>query len=323
LNGPGWLVDDLLRVEELLLVTAGSSRHPLVAEAASHVMKAGGKRLRPALVLLSSRAGKPGLRASDEAAAAVELIHLASLYHDDVIDQTDTRRGAPTVHSKWGIEVAVLAGDYLFAQGCLLGAASGGEIPTILSRALADVCEGQIAEDQVVGDPSRGVRDYMETIELKTAALFRAACEMGACSSGAGRRERGILASFGVGLGVVFQVIDDLLDLVGDEDLIGKPLGTDLKEGVFTLPVLIGCERDPSLRDALAHGERELEFVLGRLEECGAIEAAFEVAEREAGAARTAIASLGTDAEWTAVLDTIIAGVLAQAPSVSRAGRSI
>lgn len=312
-TGPTWLVDDLIRIETLLLETAASSRHPLVSEAASHVMRAGGKRLRPALVLLSAHAGAPGKRESDLAAAAVELIHLESLYHDDVMDETETRRGVPTVHSKWGVDVAVLAGDYLFAQGCLLGAAAGGEVPAILSRGLAEVCEGQIAEDQVVGDAGRSVDDYLATIHLKTAALFRAACEMGACTSGACPRDRRALALYGDSLGVVFQVIDDLLDLVGDEDEIGKPLGTDLKEGIFTLPVLLGCERDPSLRAALADGERDVMTVLHRLESLGAIEEAFQLAEREARMAREALSSMGRGGEWVDALDTVITGVMAQA----------
>ncbi|MDQ4144466.1 MAG: polyprenyl synthetase family protein, partial [Actinomycetota bacterium] len=115
--GPSWLVDDMVRVEDLLMETAGASQHPLVSEPSLHLLKAGGKRLRPALVMLASRAGRPGARSTELAAAAVELVHLATLYHDDVIDGTDTRRGVPTAHAKWGTDVAVLAGDYLFACG--------------------------------------------------------------------------------------------------------------------------------------------------------------------------------------------------------------
>ncbi len=310
--GPTWLVDDLLRVEELLLRTAGSSRHPVVAEAASHLMKAGGKRLRPALVLLASHSGEPGREATDLAAAAVELIHLASLYHDDVMDGTDTRRGVPTVHAKWGTDVAVLAGDYLFAQGCLLGARAGGEVPAILSLGLARVCEGQIAENQALGAAGRSVGQYVETIELKTAALFAAACEMGACTAGAEPERRRALRDYGMALGLVFQVIDDLLDLVGDPDIIGKPPGTDLKEGVFTLPVLLGCKRDPGLRALLERGERRLEVVLPRLRECGAIDAAFAFADERADAARARLDGLGSE-DWVVALRTVVSGVLAQA----------
>jgi geranylgeranyl pyrophosphate synthase len=219
----------------------------------------------------------------------------------------------PTVHSKWGIDVAVLAGDYLFAQGCLLGAAAGGEIPAILSQGLAEVCEGQIAEDQAIGDASRSVAQYLETIKLKTAALFRAACDMGACTAGAGPSQRAALAAYGASLGIVFQVIDDLLDLIGDEEIIGKPPGTDLKEGIFTLPVLIGCERDPEIRALLAGGERALDVVLPRLEAAGAVSEAFRMAEAEGRAARRALASLEATGDWVDALDTIVSGVMAQA----------
>src|SRR5688500_2044379 len=174
-----------MRVEELLMTTASASIYPLVQAAATHLIKAGGKRLRPALVLVTSRAGEEGRPETDLAAAAVELLHIASLYHDDVIDETSVRRGAPSVHSKWGNEVAILSGDFLFASGSLLGAEAGGEVPRILARALADVCEGQIAENERVGDAERTASQYVETIKRKTAALFRASCELGAATSGA------------------------------------------------------------------------------------------------------------------------------------------
>ena len=308
-----WLVDDLLRIEKILLARAGGSPHPLVSEASTHLLRAGGKRLRPALVLVSSRAGTPGETSTDLAAAAIELVHLATLYHDDVIDETDTRRGAPTVHSKWGVDIAVLSGDYLFAQACILGAEAGGEVPLVLARAVADVCEGQITETAALADPVRDVGEYLGTITRKTAALFRAACEMGASTSGAPERARAALTRYGEELGVAFQIVDDLLDLVGDPNITGKIPGTDLKEGVFTLPVLIGCERDPDLARALAQGERDLPSVLGSLEASGALEAAYEAATVHAERATEAAASTG-DPACADALTTIVRGVLAQLP---------
>lgn len=311
MNSPEWLVTDLLRVEDLLIATATESVYPLVQEASTHLIKAGGKRLRPALVLVTSRAGEAGRNETDLAAAAVELLHLASLYHDDVIDETKMRRGAPSVHSKWGNEVAILAGDFLFASGSLLGARAGADAPAILARALADVCEGQIAETERVGDPSRSASQYVETIKRKTAALFRAACELGATTSGASSEVRERVIDFGENLGLAFQMVDDLLDFVGDPRVTGKAPGTDLKEGVFTLPVLIATQRDPAFAAELEPGRRELGRVLPMLESTGALDATFEQARFYVDRAQDALSRL-PESEWRAVLETISEGVLAQ-----------
>jgi heptaprenyl diphosphate synthase len=305
------LVDDMIRIERLLIDTAGSSKNPLVGEASTHLIKAGGKRLRPALVMICSRAGTEGRRETDLAAAAIELVHLATLYHDDVIDQTETRRGAPTVHSKWGTEVAVLAGDYLFAKGCGLGADAGTDVSRILAAAIAEVCEGQIAETTSLGDPRRPVDAYVSTIARKTGALFRAACELGGVTSGASDPQVAALADYGTHLGLAFQIVDDLLDIVGDEEVTGKVPGTDIKEGVFTLPVLEACKLDPSLSDLLTSPERDIEGALQRIRSSGAVESAHRTAR---GHAETALASLNGHLRgpWVEALRTIPEGVLAQ-----------
>jgi heptaprenyl diphosphate synthase len=308
---PPWLVEDMARLEELLFASAGASNLALVAEASTHLIKAGGKRLRPALVMISSRAGEPGLRATDLAATAIELVHLATLYHDDVIDETETRRGVPTAHAKWGTDVAVLAGDYLFARGSALGADAGGEVPGILARAIAEVCEGQIAETESAGDPARPVDDFLETIDKKTGALFRASCDLGAATSGAPGELRRALVTFGSHLGLAFQMVDDLLDLTGDPKVTGKTPGTDLKEGVYTLPVLLACRRDPGLAGRLREGHRLLEDVLPVLEETGALDEAFDRARAEAAAARAALEAL-PEAPWRATLQAVLDGVLQQ-----------
>lgn len=311
MNSPDWLVHDLLRVEDLLIATASESVYPLVQEASTHLIKAGGKRLRPALVLVTSRAGETGRVETDLAAAAVELLHLASLYHDDVIDETKMRRGAPSVHTRWSNEVAILAGDFLFASGSLLGARAGAEAPAILARALADVCEGQIAETERVGDPNRSASQYVETIKRKTAALFRAAVELGAVTSGADPIVRERVIDFGENLGLAFQMVDDLLDFVGDPRVTGKTPGTDLREGVFTLPVLIASQRDPAVAAELEPGKRELGRVLPMLESTGALDETFEQARYYVDQASDALSQL-PDSEWRSVLGTISEGVLAQ-----------
>jgi geranylgeranyl pyrophosphate synthase len=310
-TSPAWLVEDLLRVEKLLVATASDSVYPLVQEASTHLIKAGGKRLRPALVLVAARAGRSGTEDTDRAAAAIELLHLASLYHDDVIDQTEVRRGTTSVHSQWGNEVAILAGDFLFACGSLLGARAGPEVPAILAQALADVCEGQIAETERVGDPSRSASQYVETIRRKTAALFRASCELGVVTSGADPSLRAPLVRYGENLGLAFQMVDDLLDFVGDPMVTGKTLGTDLREGVFTLPVLIASEREPALAAELEPGRRDLGVVLPMLESSGALDATFDQAREYVGRACDALDGL-PPTEWTSTLLTISEGVLAQ-----------
>jgi geranylgeranyl pyrophosphate synthase len=310
-TAPAWLTEDVERIERLLIATAGHSLNPLVSEASTHLIRAGGKRVRPALVLLCSRAGEPGRAATDLAAGAIELVHLATLYHDDVIDQTSTRRGVPTVHSKWGIEIAVLAGDYLFARGCSLGAQAGGEVPGILAGAIAKVCEGQIVETASLGDAGRTVDDYLGTIRMKTAALFGAACELGAATAGADAGTRAALIDYGENLGLAFQIIDDLLDYIGDPDLTGKVPGTDLREGVFTLPVLLAGARDEALVKRLWAGERRIEFVLPRLKATGAIDDALEIADEVAQRAASALASIDNE-ELRMTLDDLVDSVLDQ-----------
>lgn len=307
---PAWLTADLERIEKLLLATAGASENSLVSETSTHLLRAGGKRIRPTLVMISSRSGDNAGEDSDLAAAAVELVHLATLYHDDVIDQTDTRRGVPTAHSKWGSEIAVLAGDYLFARACELGAQAGGEVPAILSRSLADVCEGQIAEMEAVGDIGRPVEHYLETIRRKTAALFRAACELGAATAGAPEDVRSNLIAYGENLGIAFQIIDDLLDLIGDVEIIGKRPGTDLKEGVYTLPVLLALRADPSLREHLV-STVDLDFVLGVLSSTGATAAAVERATEYCERALGAISSLD-ESDWKSALVDVVKDAAAQ-----------
>lgn len=308
---PPWLSGDMARIEALLLEIAGASKHPLVAEPSTHLIKAGGKRLRPALVLLTAHAGEAACRSTDLAAAAIELVHLATLYHDDVLDETDVRRGVPTAHSKWGTEVAVLAGDYLFACGSALGADAGGEVPGILARAIADVCEGQIVETSAVGDPRRAVEGYLETIDKKTGALFRAACDLGASTSGTSSEARAALVAYGEHLGRAFQMVDDLLDLIGDAEITGKVPGTDLKEGVYTLAVLLACQRDESLAARLLEGGRELDTVLPVLEATGALEDARSEARRAAEDAAACLERL-PQGPWRAALEDLAQSVLAQ-----------
>ena len=305
------IADDLDRVENVLSDAAASEAHPLVSEAALHLIRAGGKRVRPTLVLLGARAGEPGLVSTDLAAAAIELVHIATLYHDDVIDETETRRGVDTAHARWGVEIAVLAGDYLFARGCALGAEAGGEVPGILARAIGLVCEGQIMETAVLDDPDRTVDNYLAVIERKTAALFEAACELGAATAGAPSGARIGLARYGRHLGVAFQIVDDVLDLVGDPEITGKEPGSDLREGVLTLPVILAAARSPELASGLRSGNRDLSALLPAIVASGGVAAAMDMARENS---REAVASLDPlpPSEAVRSLGAIPEGVLAQ-----------
>ncbi|MEA2508645.1 MAG: hypothetical protein QOG21_727 [Actinomycetota bacterium] len=321
--GESWLVEDMLRVEDVMVRAAGGSRHTLVSEASLYLLKAGGKRLRPALVMISSRSGQAGRRESDLAAAALELVHLATLYHDDVIDGTATRRGVATTHSRWDTDIAVLAGDYLFACGSSLGATAAGEVPLILANAISEVCEGQIVETTAVGDPGRSIDEYIGVISMKSAALFRTACELGAATSGATGEDRGQLVTYGESLGLAFQIVDDLLDLVGDEAATGKIPGTDLRAGVFTAPVLLACQRDPKLKDKLSEGTGDLDEILPTLWSTGAIADGFAMAVSYADRGRKALEALAP-AGYRDVLATIMDGVLAQVDvTQDAAGRNV
>lgn len=317
-KAPAWIREDLARVEQLLVQTVSECSHPLVREPASHLLLAGGKRLRPTLVLLTARAGSERSRATDLAAASIELVHLATLYHDDVMDGTDTRRGVPTTHSRWGTEIAVLAGDYLFARACQLGALAAGDVPAIIAQAISQVCEGQILETGAVGDPDRTVDDYLETIRLKTAALFRASCDLGATTSGADRDTRAALLRYGESLGLAFQMVDDLLDILGDPCVTGKVPGTDLREGVFTAPVLIASGRDALLTERLTAGSRDLEDVMPFLEDTNALEEVFDLAGAYGRMAYDALDGLPED-DWTEVLRSTVEGVLTQVERPSAA----
>ena len=178
-------------------------------------------------------------------------------------------------------------------------------------RDSTEVCEGQIAETEYLGDPSRKASEYLETIRLKTATLFRAAAELGAATSAASSEDRARLAAFGENFGIAFQIVDDLLDLVGDPETTGKTPGTDLKEGVFTMPVLLACERDPALLSRLARGDRDLDAILPMIEATGALN--LTSAEAAAYARKAVDALEGLPAtEWRMALTSLVDGVLTQ-----------
>jgi heptaprenyl diphosphate synthase len=230
-----------------------------VAEAARHLVDAGGKRFRPLLVALGAQFGDPDRDEITRAANVVELTHLATLYHDDVMDEALVRRGAPSANARWGNSVAILVGDYLFARAADIAASLGPEAVLLQARTFARLVHGQIAE--TVGPRGSDPTDhYLHVITEKTASLIATSARFGGLFSGAPAAHVEALARFGETIGIAFQLSDDLLDIASESVQSGKTPGTDLREGVPTLPVLYalaGDDTDASaarLREILATG---------------------------------------------------------------------
>jgi len=243
-------------VEEAL-AAAVASDVPLVSEAAGYLLAAGGKRFRPMLVLLGGRFGDPDDPRLVPGAVAIELTHLATLYHDDVIDEADHRRGTPSANSRWDNTVAILTGDFLFARASQVASDLGTDVTRLLARTIAEVCEGQIREAQIIGRIETEEAGYLDVIRRKTASLIGTSCRLGGLVCDADPEVVERLERFGRTLGMAFQLSDDIMDLTADRAVLGKEPGADLREGVYTLPVihaLRGSARRDELRDLLASG---------------------------------------------------------------------
>lgn len=277
-------------VERQLLETEGylldvvSSDFPFVSQLAQHLLRAGGKRLRVALTFLGAAFGdRDPIHEEDirKLAAAIELTHVATLQHDDIIDEADTRHGVPSVNANWTNTIAVLSGDYLFAKSSMLAAEVGGEVPYVLAATIAALCEGQVKEIEAAYRTEREPKDYLGVIERKTARLFASAAYLGARVGGADLDVARRLERYATSFGIVFQLVDDLLDFLGDERKLGKPVGTDLKEGVYTLPLLHAMGERAEVADILKN-EDPLPRLLETMRETGSFKYAREEAMRYA-----------------------------------------
>jgi heptaprenyl diphosphate synthase len=240
---------DLVRVETALMRSVITA-DPFLTEVAQSLIVAGGKRLRPVLSLTSSYVQG---RASDDVvdgAIAVELIHLGSLYHDDVMDEASTRRGVATANARYGNFVAIVAGDFCMAVSAQIAARLGTEVSSLLGATIGRLCEGQVGELQYLFSSDRTEENYFRTIDGKTASLMSAACRVGALTSGLSRKEIEALTAYGQRIGMVFQIADDVLDVCATDEQLGKPAGNDLLEGVYTLPVLRAL-LDPAVNEEL------------------------------------------------------------------------
>jgi heptaprenyl diphosphate synthase len=250
---------DLAAVEEMLRVAIASD--PLeVAGPMASLFAAGGKRLRPALVLLSGALGRSDLERLAPAAMAVELTHAATLVHDDVIDRSPTRRGMPTVAAALGDEPAIVIGDFYFAKAYREAARAGdARVVEVLARSVMEICAGEVRQQGIRYRYSTTVDEYMSRIEAKTSALMGASCEIGAMLGGLDKEATASMRRYGRLLGLAFQIADDVLDYTGTEAEVGKPTGHDIEEGFATLPVMLAlddAEAGPKLRALLIEGSR-------------------------------------------------------------------
>ena len=244
---------DIAQIEQELEKTVRCD-HVMLSETSLHLLKAGGKRIRPVFVLLAGQFGQYSLTRLTSVAVALELIHMASLVHDDVIDDADTRRGQLTVKSKWDNRVAMFTGDYIFAKALsVLTELEDARIHRILSRAIVQMCIGEMEQIRYFFDTDQTVRDYLLRIRRKTALLIAVSCQLGALASGASLRESNALYSFGYNVGMAFQIRDDILDICGTEKELGKPPGSDIRQGNITLPFIFALREQPIRERVLAH----------------------------------------------------------------------
>ncbi len=235
--------EDLEAVNRVILDNL-QSRAPLIPQLANHLIASGGKRLRPMLTLASARlCGYAGTRHVG-LAASVEFIHTATLLHDDVVDASDLRRGEASANALWGNESSVLVGDFLFARAFRLMVADGSlKVLAILSDAASTIAEGEVLQLSTSNDPETSEASYLEVVQAKTAALFAAACEVGAVLADRPQIEEEALRSYGLNLGTAFQLVDDVLDYSAHEKTLGKTIGDDFREGKITLPVVLAFRR--------------------------------------------------------------------------------
>ena len=303
----GELDETASRIDEFILRLVGEREPRVLYEAASHIIRAGGKRLRPYLVLKSCELVGGDPNAALPFAAAVEILHTFTLIHDDIMDNDELRRGVPTVHVKWGIPIGLAAGDLLFAkvyEAILRGSSAPPETLLRCMERLTDaaisICEGQVLDISYPSAVEVSEEDYLRMIGLKTAALFRASAEVGAMVGGGEGGMVGLLGEYAHNLGLAFQLVDDCIGLTSDEKSLGKPVGSDLREGKKTLIIIHASKMAPPeemevIRGVLGNRNAprdEIERAVKILERLGSIDYAHRLALEYAERARRALAPL-------------------------------
>jgi heptaprenyl diphosphate synthase len=263
---------------EQLMETELRVGDPLMTEAVLHLFEAGGKRFRPLFTVLSAQLGpRPAARSVTIAGAVIELVHLATLYHDDVMDQAQVRRGAPTANVRWGNNIAILAGDYLFATASRLVSQLGSNAVRIIAETFAQLVTGQMRETRGAANGVDSIEHYLKVVHEKTACLIGAAGQFGAMFSGADDDQIQRLSRLGDIVGTAFQISDDIIDIDSDPDESGKLPGTDLREGVHTLPVLF------ALRESGPEADRLRQLLVGPIDDDVAVAEALALLRASPG----------------------------------------
>jgi len=302
-------VDDVIR-------TRLSSDVALINQIGHYIIGAGGKRIRPRLVLLFADALGAVGREKYELAATVEFIHTATLLHDDVVDESELRRGRKTANALFGNAASVLVGDFLYSRAFqMMVSVNSMRVLEILAEATNVIAEGEVLQLMNMHDPDLTVESYLRVIRYKTAKLFEASARLGAVLAGSDERTEQQCAAYGRALGTAFQLVDDLLDYSGDTSSLGKNVGDDLREGKATLPLLIAMERSPEsdrefIRNAIVNGEVDgLPRIIEIVRANGALEETRRAARAEATSAREAIAALPSSLAKEALLELCVRSV--------------
>ena len=299
------LLDEDMRRFEPLLAESIIIGDPFLDEVTTHLLAAGGKRLRPLLAIASATGGDhEGTQDELLGGVSLELMHLASLYHDDVMDEATMRRNVESVNSRFGNLVAIVAGDFLMARSAAIAADLGTPVASLLARTLALLTRGQVSEVRTAFDVNRTMDDYYEAITGKTAALMASSCRVGALTSGASDERTEALDAYGEAIGLVFQLRDDILDITAVDGQLGKPAGQDLAEGIYTHPVLVALA-DPTI------GPRLSEILGTPLDDDQRESARLLVAESD-GIAASMAAALGHVDEAVAATDGFGSAMLKQ-----------
>lgn len=281
------LKDDLNIIENSLKETI-KAKNPILSEAAIKLLEAGGKRIRPAFVLLTGQLGNYDIEKIKTVAVSLELIHMATLVHDDVVDESELRRGEPTIMKLYGNRIAMYTGDYILARALEeITTIDNPHIHRLLSKTLVEVCIGEIEQIRYKYVWKQNLRDYLRRIKRKTALLISSSCKLGALAGGLSLKEANYLFKYGYNIGMAFQIVDDILDITSTPETLGKPTGNDLLQGHITLPVLYAMEDERfsnQLIETFSNTKEltpsDIEELLTLLRKTDAIEKSYELSNR-------------------------------------------